>query len=98
MSESNKLEHKLVVLGGGAVGKSALTIRLVTDNFLEEYDPTIGTNRLQSALTVCCFLFCRHYKPHHFLSLICLFPLFAILRRSPFPPFSQRTVIAKKSW
>ena len=35
------LEHKLVVLGGGGVGKSALTIRLVTDNFLEEYDPTI---------------------------------------------------------
>jgi GTPase SAR1 family protein len=31
-----------VVLGGGGVGKSALTIRLVTDNFLEEYDPTIG--------------------------------------------------------
>jgi GTPase SAR1 family protein len=42
MSESNKMEHKLVVLGGGGVGKSALTIRLVTDNFLEEYDPTIG--------------------------------------------------------
>ena len=41
MSESSKLEHKLVVLGGGGVGKSALTIRLVTDNFLEEYDPTI---------------------------------------------------------
>lgn len=36
-------EYKLVVLGGGGVGKSALTIRLVTDNFLDEYDPTIGT-------------------------------------------------------
>jgi len=35
------LEYKLVVLGGGGVGKSALTIRLVTDNFLDEYDPTI---------------------------------------------------------
>mmetsp|Transcript_29233 Transcript_29233/g.93649 ORF Transcript_29233/g.93649 Transcript_29233/m.93649 type:complete len:191 (+) Transcript_29233:277-849(+) len=34
-------EYKLVVLGGGGVGKSALTIRLITDNFLEEYDPTI---------------------------------------------------------
>jgi GTPase KRas protein len=34
-------EHKLVVMGGGGVGKSALTIRLVTDNFLDEYDPTI---------------------------------------------------------
>ena len=31
-------EYKIVVLGGGGVGKSALTIRLVTNNFLEEYD------------------------------------------------------------
>jgi len=35
------MEYKLVVLGAGGVGKSALTIRLVTDNFLDEYDPTI---------------------------------------------------------
>eukprot|EP01084_Bolivina_argentea_P061373 112152_1 len=34
-------EFKIVVLGSGGVGKSALTIRLVTNNFLEEYDPTI---------------------------------------------------------
>eukprot|EP01083_Nonionella_stella_P068061 180462_1 len=34
-------EYKIVVLGGGGVGKSALTIRLVTDDFLDEYDPTI---------------------------------------------------------
>jgi len=39
--DSKNLEYKLVVLGGGGVGKSALTIRLVTDNFLDEYDPTI---------------------------------------------------------
>ena len=31
----------IVVCGGGGVGKSALTIRLVVDNFLDEYDPTI---------------------------------------------------------
>lgn len=30
-----------VVLGAGGVGKSALTIRLVTDHYLDEYDPTI---------------------------------------------------------
>jgi GTPase SAR1 family protein len=35
-------EYKIVVLGAGSVGKSALTIRLVTDNFLSDYDPTIG--------------------------------------------------------
>jgi len=41
MSAESSNEYKLVVLGGGGVGKSALTIRLVTDNFLDEYDPTI---------------------------------------------------------
>jgi GTPase KRas protein len=41
MSAQDGIEYKLVVLGGGGVGKSALTIRLVTDNFLDEYDPTI---------------------------------------------------------
>ncbi|GMH77086.1 hypothetical protein TL16_g07290 [Triparma laevis f. inornata] len=35
------IEYKLVILGGGGVGKSALVIRLVTDNFMDEYDPTI---------------------------------------------------------
>ncbi|GAB5354819.1 hypothetical protein AAMO2058_000152000 [Amorphochlora amoebiformis] len=37
----SSLDYKLAVLGSGAVGKSALTIRLVTDDFLDEYDPTI---------------------------------------------------------
>merc|ERR1711879_576935 len=41
VSISDTNEHKIVVLGGGGVGKSALTIRLVTNNFLDEYDPTI---------------------------------------------------------
>lgn len=43
-STSANSENKMVVLGSGAVGKSALTIRLVTQNFLEEYDPTIEDN------------------------------------------------------
>lgn len=41
MAQEQNNEYKIVVLGGGGVGKSALTIRLVTDNFLDEYDPTI---------------------------------------------------------
>jgi len=41
MASNSENEYKIVVLGGGGVGKSALTIRLVTDNFLDEYDPTI---------------------------------------------------------
>lgn len=31
----------IVLLGGPAVGKSALTLRMVTDNFVKDYDPTI---------------------------------------------------------
>eukprot|EP00005_Dracoamoeba_jomungandri_P003592 CAMPEP_0174249720 /NCGR_PEP_ID=MMETSP0439-20130205/60_1 /TAXON_ID=0 /ORGANISM="Stereomyxa ramosa, Strain Chinc5" /LENGTH=187 /DNA_ID=CAMNT_0015329613 /DNA_START=84 /DNA_END=647 /DNA_ORIENTATION=+ len=34
-------EYKLVVVGGGGVGKSALTIQLINHHFMEEYDPTI---------------------------------------------------------
>eukprot|EP01113_Clastostelium_recurvatum_P008273 TRINITY_DN13892_c0_g1_i3.p1 TRINITY_DN13892_c0_g1~~TRINITY_DN13892_c0_g1_i3.p1 ORF type:complete len:190 (+),score=65.76 TRINITY_DN13892_c0_g1_i3:444-1013(+) len=34
-------ECKIVVFGGGAVGKSALTIQLVLNHFIIEYDPTI---------------------------------------------------------
>ncbi|KAM5256071.1 GTPase NRas-like [Ctenodactylus gundi] len=34
-------EYNLVVVGGGYVGKTALTIQLIQHCFLEEYDPTI---------------------------------------------------------
>ena len=34
-------EYKIVVVGGGGVGKSALTIQLVMNHFIHEYDPTI---------------------------------------------------------
>lgn len=44
MTDTNGCVYKMVVLGSGAVGKSALTIRLVTQNFLKEYDPTIEDN------------------------------------------------------
>lgn len=39
-------EYKLVVVGGGGVGKSCLTIQLIQSHFVDEYDPTIeGTLR-----------------------------------------------------
>ena len=40
MAKSDIIEggdFKTVVLGGGGVGKSALVIRFVTNNFLDEY-------------------------------------------------------------
>lgn len=42
-------EYKLVVVGGGGVGKSALTIQFIQSHFVDEYDPTIegkGTTSL----------------------------------------------------
>ena len=40
-ASSNSLEFKIVVVGGGGVGKSALTINFVRNRFVEQYDPTI---------------------------------------------------------
>ncbi|KAI5306342.1 Ras GTPase [Ascosphaera pollenicola] len=34
-------EYKLIVVGGGGVGKSCLTIQLIQSHFVDEYDPTI---------------------------------------------------------
>lgn len=34
-------EYKVVVLGSGGVGKSALTIQFVSNRWIERYDPTI---------------------------------------------------------
>eukprot|EP00026_Physarum_polycephalum_P017730 Phypoly_transcript_19055.p1 GENE.Phypoly_transcript_19055~~Phypoly_transcript_19055.p1 ORF type:complete len:193 (+),score=22.42 Phypoly_transcript_19055:83-661(+) len=35
------MEHKLVVLGSGGVGKSAISIQFVRNQFVREYNPTI---------------------------------------------------------
>jgi GTPase SAR1 family protein len=43
-------EYKLVVVGGGGVGKSCLTIQLIQSHFVDEYDPTI--EGAQSTTTV----------------------------------------------
>jgi GTPase KRas protein len=38
MTSSNVEEFKLAVVGGGGVGKSALTVQFVQNVFVEEYD------------------------------------------------------------
>ena len=35
------IDYRLVVVGAGGVGKSALTIQLMQNHFVDEYDPTI---------------------------------------------------------
>ena len=39
--QADKRVYKLVVFGAGGVGKSCLTFRIVDDQFVEKYDPTI---------------------------------------------------------
>jgi len=40
MSKKNIQEHKIIVVGAGGAGKSALTQMFMYGNFVEEYDPT----------------------------------------------------------
>lgn len=60
-------EYKLVVVGAGGVGKSALTIQLIQNHFVDEYDPTIEV-RLHKVL---CFLYSTYFfsQPVQFYSL-----------------------------
>ncbi|MEQ2206832.1 hypothetical protein XENOCAPTIV_003471, partial [Xenoophorus captivus] len=43
-------EYKLVVVGAGGVGKSALTIQLIQNHFVDEYDPTIEVRSRGSSI------------------------------------------------
>jgi len=38
---STMAEYRITVVGAGAVGKSAVTVRFIAGNFVEKYDPTI---------------------------------------------------------
>ena len=52
-------EYKLVVVGAGGVGKSALTIQLIQNHFVDEYDPTIEDSYRKQVVIgeLICFLF-----------------------------------------
>ena len=39
--DPNMENYIIVLLGGPAVGKSALTLRMIHGNFVKDYDPTI---------------------------------------------------------
>ncbi|CAF1689195.1 unnamed protein product, partial [Adineta ricciae] len=43
----NAVTYKLVVVGEGGVGKSALTIQFFQKMFVEDYDPTIEDSYIQ---------------------------------------------------
>ena len=51
-------EYKLVIVGGGGVGKSALTIQMVQKEFVAIYDPTIQDSyRKQTQVSIFVKLF-----------------------------------------
>ncbi|GAA5868645.1 hypothetical protein JCM8547_003766 [Rhodosporidiobolus lusitaniae] len=52
-------EYKIVVVGGGGVGKSALTIQFIQSHFVDEYDPTIVSLPLPSRREKAS----QHYQP-----------------------------------
>ena len=41
VKNNEELEYTIVMLGGGGVGKSAFTVMLVSNYFIQYYDPTI---------------------------------------------------------
>jgi Ras-related protein M-Ras len=45
----NMMTYKIVVVGDGGVGKSALTIQFFQKMFIQDYDPTIEDSYLQHA-------------------------------------------------
>jgi GTPase SAR1 family protein len=45
-------EYKVVVLGPGGVGKSALTVQFCHSKFVEKYDPTIEASKIVSLLFI----------------------------------------------
>ena len=38
--EASPLLHKVIIVGSGSTGKSALTLQFMYDEFVEEYEPT----------------------------------------------------------
>lgn len=62
-------EYKLVVVGAGGVGKSALTIQLIQNHFVDEYDPTIEVKKRYACMHVylclCLYLFKSLYNCLH---------------------------------
>ena len=43
-------DYKIVVVGEDGVGKTALTIQLLQNEFLEDYDPTIEDNYIKQVV------------------------------------------------
>ena len=77
-------EYKIVVLGSGGVGKSALTVQFVQGIFVEKYDPTIedsyrkqvevdGQKCMLEILDTAGTVSCYKYWSTHYISFMHIF-------------------------
>lgn len=68
-------EYKLVVVGAGGVGKSALTIQLIQNHFVDEYDPTIEDSYRKQVVIGKCFALPSNLRNFYFVFFINLLGL-----------------------
>lgn len=52
MTEADKMNLKISVMGGGGVGKSNLSLRLIQGRFVDNYDPTIEDSYFSNNFTL----------------------------------------------
>lgn len=64
-------EFKVVVLGSGGVGKSALTVQFVSSTFIEKYDPTIEDFYRKEIEVWLPFRIIRDHELHNDASIVC---------------------------
>ena len=62
-------EFKVVVLGSGGVGKSALTVQFVSGCFIEKYDPTIE-DFYRKEIEVSAFFFSKSISAQNYVIFI----------------------------
>lgn len=63
--------HKVIMVGSGGVGKSALTLQFMYDEFVEDYEPTKADSyRKKVSLS--------HSMPHQVLNLLLIYFLYRL--------------------
>lgn len=61
--------HKVIMVGSGGVGKSALTLQFMYDEFVEDYEPTKADSYRKKVIILQTFLYhiCNRITPANLL-------------------------------